>query len=76
MSALPQQEMVLSKAMLFQPILKQNYILNRFNNIYMPQTAIQHSAPIELLAMGADNLYIDLGNSNLSIKVKNITKLW
>ena len=60
MSALPQQEMVLSEAMLFQPILKQDYLQNEFSSDHTPQSTIQQGAPIEILVMGSDHLYIDL----------------
>ena len=68
MSALPQQEMVLSEAMLFQPKLKQDYLLNEFSSDHTPQSAIQHGAPIEILVMGSDHLYIDLINTRFSVK--------
>ena len=68
MSALPQQEMVLSEAMLFQPILKQDYLQNEFSSDHTPQSSIQQDAPIEILVVGSNLLYINLNNTRFSIK--------
>ena len=68
MSALPQQEMVLREALLFQPILKQDYLQNEFSSDHTPQSAIQQGTPIEILVIGSDHLYIVLNNTRFSVK--------
>ena len=60
--------MVYRKAMLFQPILKQDYLQNEFSSDHTPQSTIQQGASIEILVMGSDHLYIDLNNTQFSVK--------
>ena len=60
--------MVLIEAMLFQPILKQDNLQNEFSSNHTAQFAIQQCAPIEILVMGSDPLYIDLNNTRFSVK--------
>ena len=54
--------------MLSQPLLKQDYLQNEFSSDHTPQSAIQQGAPIEILVMGSDHLYIDLNNTRFSVK--------
>ena len=54
----------------FGKIMQQNFLLNEFNRKFAPLASIAKGAPIEFLVKGADQLYLDLNDSRLHLRVK------
>ena len=50
--------------------MQQNCLLNEFNRKFAPLASIAEGAPIEFLVKGADQLYLDLNDSRLQLRVK------
>ena len=50
--------------------MQQNCLLNEFNRKFAPLASIAEGAPIEFLVMGADQLFLDLNDSRLHLRVK------
>ena len=63
-------EAITSKVDLFAPILQQTFLLNKFNREFAPLASLHKGASIEFLLKGADQLYFDLNNSRLHVRVK------
>ena len=61
---------ITSEVDLFGLIMQQNIIDNEFNREYTPLSTIQHGAPIEFMAKGSNDLYLDLNNSLLHVLAK------
>ena len=47
-------------------------LLNEFDREFAPLASLQQGAPIELMVKGADQLYLDLNESLLLVRVKII----
>jgi hypothetical protein len=58
---------------IYAPILQQTCLKNEYNREYSPLASIQPGAPIEFIVKGAENLYLDLNNTRLTVQAK-ITK--
>ena len=69
-SALETAEQVTGEVDLFGPIMQQNFLLNEFNRQFAPIASLADGAPIEFLVKGADQLYLDLNDSYLHLRVK------
>ena len=65
-------EEIASEVDLFGYIMQQNNIDNKFNRVYAPLATIQHSAPIEFMVKGSNDLYLDRNNSRLHVLAKII----
>jgi len=63
-------EQVTGEVDLFGPIMQQNFLLNEFNRQFAPIASLAEGAPIEFLVKGADQLYLDLNDSFLHLRVK------
>ena len=69
-TALETEEKITGEVDLFGPIMTQNCLLNEFNRRFAPLASIAEGAPIEFLVKGADQLYLDLNDSRLHLRVK------
>ena len=69
-TALETEEQITSEVDLFGKIMKQNCLLNEFNRKFAPLASIAEGAPIEFLVKGANQLYLDLNDSRLQLRVK------
>ena len=63
-------DQITSEVDLFGLILQQTMLLIEFNREFAPLASLQHGAPIEFIIKGADNLYLDLNESLLLLRVK------
>ena len=63
-------DQITSEVDLVGPILQQTVLLNKFDHEFAPLTSLQQGAPIELMVKGADQLYLDLNESLLLVRVK------
>ena len=59
-----------SEVDLFAPILQHTVLLNEFDREFAPLASLQEGAPIEFMVKGADQLYMDLNESSLHLRVK------
>ena len=66
-------EQITSEVDLFESIMQQNVIENKFNRVYAPLATIQPGMAIEFRVKSANDLYLDLNNSRLHVIAK-ITK--
>ena len=69
-TALETEEQITGEVDLFGPIMTQKCLLNEFNRRFAPLALIAEGAPIEFLVKGADQLYLDLNDSRLHLRVK------
>ena len=69
-TALETEEQITSQVDLFGKIIQQNCLLNVFNRKFAPLASIAEGAPIEFRVKGADQLYLDLNDSSLHLRVK------
>ena len=69
-TALETEEQITGEVDLFGPIMQQNCLLNEFNRRFAPLASLAEDAPIEFLVKGADQLYLDLNDSRLHLRVK------
>ena len=65
-------DQITSEVDLFNPILQQTVLLNKFDREFAPLASLRQGAPIKFMVKGADNLYLDLNESLLLLRV-NIT---
>ena len=63
-------DQITSEVDLFGPILQQTVLLNEFDREFAPLASLQEGAPIEFMVKGADQLYLDLNESSLLLRVK------
>ena len=69
-TALETEEKFTSEVDLFGKIMQKNCLLNEFNRKFAPLASIAEGALIEFLVKGADQLYLDLNDSRLHLRVK------
>ena len=70
MSAVETVDQITSEIDLFGPILQQTVLLNEFDREFAPLASLQQGAPIEFMVKGADQLYLDLNETVLLLRVK------
>ena len=63
-------DQITSEVDLFSPILQQTVLLNEFDRKFAPLASLQQGASIEFMVKGADQLYLDLSESFLLVRVK------
>ena len=63
-------DQITSEFNLFGPILMQKVLINDFNREFAPLASLQQGAPIEFMVKGAYQLYLDLNESLLLVRVK------
>jgi hypothetical protein len=54
----------------FGQILHQTVVLNEFDHEFAPLVRFQQGEPIEFMVKGADQLYLDLNESQIHLRVK------
>ena len=69
-TALDTEEQITGEVDLFGPIITQNCLYNEFNRKYAPFASLAEVAPIGFLVKGTDQLYLDLNDSRLHLRVK------
>ena len=57
------QDMLISKMMLFEPVMQQLFLPNAFVRKFYPIETIQPISPIEFIVKNSEKLYFDLNNS-------------
>ena len=63
-------DQITSELDLFGPILQQTVLLNQFDREFAQLASLQQGAPIEFMVTNVDQLYLDLNESMLLVRVK------
>ena len=63
-------DQITSEVDLLAPILQQTILLNKFDREFAPLASLQEGAPIQFMVKGADQLYLDLNESSLHLRVQ------
>ena len=63
-------EHLMDEVMLFDPVKQQSYLLDEFEINYQPLASIQPGAPIEFYVKNSKQLYLDLNNSKIRVRLQ------
>ena len=55
--------------------MQQNFLLNEFNRDFAPLASLAEGAQIDFLVRDADQLYLDLNDSRLHLRVSMINAM-